>query len=137
LLNQKAVTTTRLLHKSQNIIQALLFALVVSLSTQPVLAQEYAKPSAGQAAVDSASLEERSNALSSFQFAIKEVHNRAEAKLFNEQVRGMFDTLPTYDEKTNSFSFQSRFVFDSQDILDKLTQLGFEAVYFKEVKEVE
>jgi len=75
--------------------------------------------------------------LSSFQFAIKEVHNRAEAKLFNEQVRGMFDTLPTYDEKTNSFSFQSRFVFDSQDILDKLTQLGFEAVYFKEVKEVE
>lgn len=73
----------------------------------------------------------------SYEFAIQQVHNRASAKDFNEQVRGLFDCVPVYSERTNSFSFEARFSFEERDIVEKLLNLGYSAVYFKKVKDDE
>ncbi|MFM9004316.1 MAG: hypothetical protein ACKOSR_02250 [Flavobacteriales bacterium] len=67
-------------------------------------------------------------------FEIRQVHNRAEAKEFSEQARGLFDCVPAYNDRSNQFSFKGRFAFEERDIVEKLADLGYEAIYFKSTK---
>jgi len=131
---QIEVTTTTPKYRLLNALQRLVFTCAFLVFAISMVAQEVGKQPGVHPSEIRVTANEGAGGLGTFQFQIHEVRNRADAKLFNEQARGLFDCVPAYNERTNSFSFKARFVFDTRDILEKLAHLGFTPVYFKEVK---
>ena len=124
------MTTTLTPNTIPYAIRLFAFCLVFSLITRTAIAQsriqEESKVSAGTVASTSD--------FETYVFQISQVRNRAEAKEFAEQARGLFDCVPNYSERTGLFSFKARFAFDEKDIVEKLTGLGYQVIYFKPTK---
>jgi len=69
-----------------------------------------------------------------YTFRLKGVSDRASAKDFSESARGLLDCVPFFDDRTDSFTFQSAYSFEGVDINAKLADLGYSAEYFKQVE---
>lgn len=69
----------------------------------------------------------------SYEFKIDKLENIAQAKEFTEATRGLFDCIPNFNEKDNSFYYSSSTIFFEKEINEKINQFGYTLVYFKEI----
>lgn len=68
----------------------------------------------------------------SYVFKVEKIENIAQAKEFTEVTRGLFDCIPNFNEKNNSFHYSSNLMFFEKEINEKLNQFGYLLLYFKE-----
>lgn len=65
-------------------------------------------------------------------FKIDKIENIGQAKEFTEATRGLFDCIPNFNEKNDSFYFNSSGLFKEEEIKEKVEQYGFSLLFFKE-----
>ena len=65
-------------------------------------------------------------------FKIDKIVNIGQAKEFTEATRGLFDCIPNFNEKNDSFYFNSSGLFKEEEIKEKVEQYGFSLLFFKE-----
>jgi hypothetical protein len=65
-------------------------------------------------------------------FKIDKIENIGQAKEFTEATRGLFDCIPNFNDKNDSFYYSSNSTFFEKEINEKLNQFGYILLYFKE-----